>query len=545
MLLEESRVPARNGNRPPMTPRKTATARADLHARLLRSAAATRAKVWTAPLALLLGAVSVLAFAPFGIASLAVVCLAGLFWLSERRSFAGAAGLGLLFGVGQFGVGTAWLFGALHDVGGAPVALSLLLLTLLVLVLALYPALVMGLAARLAPGPGARRYLLMLPALWILAEWLRSWLLTGFPWLSVGYSQIGTPLAGYVPLLGVFGASGAVALSAGLLLQLRAGPRAHRWRAIAALALLWIGGGLLHQVDWTHPIGAPLRISLVQGAVVQSGKWDAGAAARDLHLYQRLTHGHEGSDLIVWPETAIPDDYRAVRPELAALGAGLQARGATLLTGVLRTTADGKRTYNSVAAVGAASGFYDKRHLVPFGEYFPVPGFVRRWLAGLALPHDDLSSGAARQPSLTVAGLPVGLSICYEDAFGNEIIAALPTAALLVNVSNDAWFGRSIGPEQHFQMARMRALETGRYLLRADNSSVTGVVDPHGAVRQRLPGFEPGVLTTEIRPYGGTTPFVRWGNAAILGLTTVALLVITAWRTTADIGKRPNGGASG
>lgn len=503
----------------------TATARADILASPFRWIVAVQIEAWAAPLALLLGVASVLAFAPFGIAPLAVVCLAGLFRLSERRSFARSAGLGLLFGIGQFGAGTAWLFVALHDVGGAPVALSLLLLTALP-VLALYPALVMGLAARVAPSAGTRRYLLALPALWILGEWLRSWLLTGFPWLSLGYSQIDTPLAGYVPLFGVFGASAAVALSAGLLAWLlRAGAMAHRWRAIAALALLWIGGGLLRQVDWTHPIGAPLRVSLVQGAVVQSGKWDPGAAARDLQLYRRLTQGHEGSDLIVWPETAIPDDYRAVRPELAALGAGLQARGATLLTGVLRTTADGRRTYNSVAAVGAASGFYDKRHLVPFGEYFPVPTFVRRWLASLALPHSDLSSGAARQPLMKVTGYPVGLSICYEDAFSRDILPALPTAALLVNVSDDAWFGRSIGPEQHFQMARMRALEAGRYLLRADNSSVTGVVGPHGTVRQRLRGFEPGVLTAEIRPYGGTTPFVRWGNAAIVGLALVALLV--------------------
>ncbi|TAM99808.1 MAG: apolipoprotein N-acyltransferase, partial [Rhodanobacteraceae bacterium] len=454
------------------------TAYAGFCDRLMASTPEVRAEVWAVPMTVLLGgAVSVLAFAPFGLAPLAIVCLAGLFWLCERRSPKRAANLGLLFGVGQFGAGTTWLFVALHDVGGAPVALSVLLLTLLVLAMALYPAVVMALAARLAPRAGLARYLLVLPALWVLGEWLRSWLLTGFSWLSLGYSQIATPLAGYVPLLGVFGASAAVALSAGLLvLLLHAGPVSRRGWAVVALAVLWLGGGLLHRVDWTHPVGAPLRVSLMQGDVAQGIKWQAGASERDLRLYQNLTHGHDGSNLIAWPETAIPTFYRDLRPRLRSLDARLRADHATLLTGLLRASPDGQRVYNSVVALGATSGFYDKRHLVPFGEYFPVPGFVRRWLAGMALPHSDFSRGAARQPLLTVAGHPVGISICYEDAFNRDILPALPAAALLVNVSDDAWFGRSLGPAQHFQMARMRALETGRVLLRVDNSSVTAVV---------------------------------------------------------------------
>lgn len=468
------------------------------------------------------GAVSVLAFAPFGVYPLSVLCLAVVFRLGQGVSPWWAAWRGTAFGVGQFGVGVNWLFIALHQVGGAPTSLSLLLLAALVLAMALYPAAVLGLAASVAPDAGAVRNLLWLPALWTLAEWLRSGLMTGFPWFSLGYSQIDAPLAGYAPLFGVFGVSAAVALSAGLLLQLWAAPR--RWLLpTLALGLLWLGGGLLRHIEWTHPNGAPLRVSLVQGDVAQGGKWQAGAGNRDLDRYRRLTRGHWDRALVVWPETALPTLYQDLRPQLNALDSRLRARHTTLLTGLLRA-ANG-RTYNSIAALGATQSFYDKRHRVPFGEYFPVPTFVRRWLASLALPHSDLSSGAARQPLLKVAGYPVGLSICYEDAFSRDILPALPAAALLVNVSDDAWFGRSIGPEQHFQIARMRALETGRYLLRADNSSVTGVVDPHGAVRQRLRGFVPGVLSTRIQPYAGATPFVRWGDAAIVGLALVALLV--------------------
>ncbi len=481
-------------------------------------------------LALVCGVLTVLAFAPFGFYLLASLTLAVLFWLLQDSSARRAAWRGFLFGAAEFAFGVHWLYISIHSIGGAPLWLTFLIIGALVAVMAGYSALACGLGVWLAPRPGMVRWVLVLPALWTLLEWLRGWLLTGFPWLSLGYSQIGSALRGYAPLLGVYGVSLTVALSAGLLLTLLAAgvQRRTRLAALALLLALWLAGGLLANLRWTRPSGQAIQVSLIQGNIPQTIKWDPQAFRPTLALYRRLTDAHWDSRLIIWPESAIPEYADQVQQDyLDPLQRAARAHGTQLLIGVPTENLVTGAAYNSVISLGGHDGVYDKRHLVPLAEYFPLPKWVRRWLESMNLPYSSFTPGAAHQPLLEVAGYPVGVSICYEDAFGNEIMRALPRAAFLVNVSDDGWFGDSIALPQHLEIARMRALEAGRYLLRDTNTGITAVIGPRGRIHESLPAEVRGVLTAEFTPYAGSTPYSRLGNPAIVVLA--SLLLAAGW----------------
>lgn len=478
-------------------------------------------------LALILGALTVFAFAPFNAYPLAVLTLAALFWLLNGVSVRRAFWRGLLFGIAEFGFGLYWLYISIHVVSGAPVWATMLVIIAVVVAMALYGAIACALAAWMLPRASAWRWVLLLPGLWVLLEWLRGWVLSGFPWLSLGYSQIGSALKGYAPVLGVYGVSLVVALSAGLLLSLllSAGWRV-RVAAVAALAAIWIAGGILATVSWTHPAGAPIQFSLVQGDIPQSLKWDPQEFSVTLERYQRFTEAHWSSRVIIWPEAAIPAYADQVQEDyLGPLEKQARAHGTDMLLGILTENLSNGDAYNSVISLGGHDGVYDKRHLVPMAEYFPAPAWVTAWLESHNLPYASFTAGAARQPLLRVAGYPVATSICYEDAFGSEIMRDLLEAAFLVNVTNDAWFGDSVALPQHFEISRMRALEAGRYLLRTTNTGITAVVNPHGGVVGRLPEDKVGVLTVRVPPFAGSTPYVRLGNAVIVVISIVLVLV--------------------
>jgi len=476
----------------------------------------------------LLGALLVRAFAPYGAYPLAVLAPWGLLWLITDATPRRAAWRGFLFGAAEFGCGVHWLYISLHDMGGLESALSVLMLAVLVAIMALYSAAACTLAVRYARG-GAMRSLLLFPAAWTLLEWVRSWFLTGFPWLSLGYSQVDGPLRGYAPLAGVFGVSFLALLCAGLLREAFAGNAAWRRRAVmlAACAGLWAAGGLLAGLRWTHPAGPDLSVSLVQGDVPQDQKWSPEAFTPTLKLYRDLTDVRWDSRLIVWPEAAVPAYADEVQLDyLDPLEADARRHGTDILLGVPTYDPLDDDYYNSVISLGGSDGTYDKRHLVPFGEDFEfLPKWVKSVLHSLDLPYSSFTPGAADQPLLKAAGYPVGTSICYEDAFGDEIMRALPEAAFLVNVSNDGWFGRSIALPQHLEIARMRAIETGRWLLRATNTGVTAIVDDQGRVRARAPLNQVSVLDGSLTPLAGATPLIHWGDWGAAGLSFLLLLV--------------------
>ncbi len=468
-----------------------------------------------------LGAAAVLGFAPTALAPLPVLSAAGLLWLwqgaaAPRR----AAALGFAFGMGLFLTGVSWVYISLHDYGDMPAALAAVATLLFCAFLALYPALVGYLQARLG-GPLAARQLVLIPALWTLSEWLRGWIFTGFPWLSLGYSQAESPLRGYAPLAGVFGLSWLVLLCAALLLALMRPTR--RGAAVAALALVLGLGYGLDRIEWTQPQGAPITVSLLQGNIAQDLKWDAGRFASTVQLYQRMIE-RSAARLTILPETAIPRFLDLLDPALvSALAASARRHGGDLIVGVPLRDGAG-RYYNSAISLGASpSQRYDKIHLVPFGEFIP-PGFG--WvLSILKIPLADFSRGSTAQAPLALAGQKIAVDICYEDAFGEEIIRPLPQATLLVNVSNVAWFGDSLAPHQHLQISQLRALETGRDMLRATNTGMTAIIDHHGHVVAALPAFTQGTLSGSAQGRSGATPYVRWGNAPLLLLATLLCCV--------------------
>ena len=476
------------------------------------------------------GASLPLAYSPFGLFWIAPLSYAALFYLwssaTPRRAFL----LGFAYGASSFLAGMYWIYISVHDFGLVPVSLAVALTGGLVAILALFVGAAGWAAARWFPTTGPLAWFGVLPALFVLTEWCRGWMFTGFGWLSAGYSQTDSWLMGYAPVLGLHGMSWAVMLSAGALVALLAGASRTRARALALLTLLWGSGWVLTDVRWTEPNGRLVTVALVQGAVPQDLKWRPEQLRPTLDLYRRLTLESRGSQLIVWPEAAIPAVYGNVAAELDALRSEVEQLGAAVMFGILRRDDATDTFQNVLMTLTDPPSVYVKRHLVPFGEYFPVPDFVRNWMRLMSLPYVDAAPGDALQPPLELVGERIAVTICYEDVFGAEQLHYLPEATVLVNVSNDAWFGDSIAPHQHLQIARLRAAEAGRYLLRSTNTGVSAIIDPSGRVTARLPQFESGVLADAVQAFTGSTPYSRWANfPVVLG---ALLTLLTQLATT-------------
>jgi apolipoprotein N-acyltransferase len=471
--------------------------------------------------ALLAGALAVAGFAPLGFWPLPALSLAVLFALLARTSSVRAGFvIGFVWGLGFFIAGVSWVFVSLSVYGGMATWLAALATFLFCALLALFPAAVGALQARWRVPP-AIRLLVLMPVAWGATEWVRGWIFTGFPWLVAGYSQVpASPLAGYAPLVGVYGVSYLLALTAALLAwSLTAhGKLAPRAWAVVAIAALGVGGQALRGIDWTTPDGSPTTVALLQGNIPQDMKWRPEVTLATLESYARMAAASP-AQLIVLPETALPlfeaDLPDTYRDGLAALG---RQNGGDVLAG-LPTGSLAGAYYNSVISFGSApSQRYHKVHLVPFGEYIPLKAVWGWVIEVLHIPLSDFARGAVDQRPLAIGGQRVAANICYEDAFGEEIIRQLPEASVLVNVSNLAWFGDSFAPWQHAQMSQMRALETGRMMLRATNTGVTAIIDAKGRMLASLPLFSAGSLSGEIQGYAGSTPYVRWGNAPVLAV---------------------------
>lgn len=470
----------------------------------------------------LLGAISVLGFAPFYWYPIPVLTLAGWFWLLRRASSnAEAAWIGYGFGLGLMGCGVSWIYVSLHDFGGMPAPMAWLATSLFCAFLALF---------YLAVGWLCRRtswILLSAPVCLTLLEWVRSWIFTGFPWLNIGYSQIPwSPLAGFAPITGVYGLTLATALCASLLLL--AMDKNRRIRALLVFTLVWTGASALKTIVWSQPTGSPFSVALVQGNIAQDIKWDPAILQQTLAHYLHLA-GQSQAKLIVLPEAALPLLYRDIPKDyLQKLEALARERQGNVLFGVLEL--ENGHYYNSMLSVGTDPvQRYRKFHLVPFGEYIPLK-FVFGWIYRdwLNMPISDLSRGSPTPKPMRLAGQQIGINICYEDVFGEEIIGQLPAAGILVNASNMAWFGNSLSPDQHLQMSQARAMETQRMMLRATNTGATAVIDRNGHVLSQLPYFETGTLEAKVQAYSGRTPYTIWGNWPIIGACLLIMAGIIA-----------------
>ena len=469
------------------------------------------------------------AFAPLGLYVLAPLIVLPLFAACLHASPREAAQLAFWFGAGLFLFGTYWLYTSIHVFGEAPLWIAVVLMVGLVAIMAWYFAAIGWLIATLAAG-NPWRLVAVAPAGWVAIEWFRGWFLTGFPWLGIGYSQVDSPLAGWLPVLGVYGASFLVLLSAGAVFAVLDSRGLQRWGAVAVAILPWIVGAGLQSVEWSEPSGSPRKTTIVQGGVSQDRKWLREQFAVTLDLYHRSILSHPDSDLILWPEVAIPAAIDQIEAYLEQLQLDLESQQQTLLLGILER--DGGDIYNSVLMLDRdRRQVYRKRHLVPFGEYFPVPDRVREWMRLMSLPHSDMTPGERQQPLLeTDRGDRFAVAICYEDAYGAEQLYALPETTILINVSNDAWFGDSIAPHQHLEIARVRALEAARYVVRATNNGISAFIGARGELLQTAPQFEYATLTMEVVPMTGATPYSLVGNWPIVSL---ALLIVGGfgWRS--------------
>lgn len=481
----------------------------------------------------LAGGLAVAGFAPYGFwpATLLSLLVLLLVWRKTHSPWR-AFEQGFLWGMGYFVSGVSWLEISLTRFGGMPFLLALIAILLFCALLALFPALVGYLLHRPRTLSFRWRYLALFPSLWVMSEWIRSWLFTGFPWLSIGYSQIPRgPFAGFAPVLGILGVGFAIALSSSLLLCLVSARREQPSRKPVTLSLvLLVAAGLgLNHWHWSHPVGEPLSVALMQGNVSQDRKFAEEELSPTLQRYLAMVQ-QGGARLTVLPESALPVTRQELSPLFVETLSELAvARHGDVLAGVFDEPVKG-RYYNSVFSFGMSPPqVYHKRHLVPFGEVIPLPGLLEPFIhAVLKIPLDSQQTGDPNPKPLLVAGQKVAVGICYEDAFGDETLAGLPEATLLANLTNDAWFGNSIGPEQHLQMAQARALETARPMLRATNTGVTALIDERGRVINRAPRNRVFMLTGTIRGFEGITPYVRWGNlpALFFSLTLIILAVL-------------------
>lgn len=478
-----------------------------------------------------LGALSVLGFAPYYLYPLSIVSVVGLFyfWL-KSSTWQQSAHMGFLYGLGLFGVGFYWIYISLHTYGGMPMILAIML----TLLLAAFMALILATAGALSfylTRPNKAALLIAMPVLLAFSDWVRGWIFTGFPWMTLGYSQVPhSPLAGYMSIIGVYGVSFITALFASIIAYwLAQKPTAMLWRrnSIAALVLIIVIGNMFRWITWTTPTNQPISVSLLQGNISQDLKWDIDIAERTIKQY--LTMAEQSSaQLIVMPETAMPIVSSELPADLKTrLNHHAKQNHGGILVGIVEQ--ENGEYFNSILSFGDTTSTYRKSHLVPFGEFIPLKsalGWVYRDL--LNMPLSDLSRGNTNQQPMPIAGEKIAVNICYEDVFGEEIIHQLPAATLLVNATNDAWYGDSFAADQHLQFSQARALETGRMVLRATNTGATAIIDTKGRVLAHAPHFMQTTLNGEAQGYTGSTPYIIWGNWPFI-LFSIGMMILL-WR---------------
>lgn len=485
--------------------------------------------IFFAFIALLAGLALPYAFAPYSIYWLAIISPAVLLALWLNASVSQATWRGLLFGLGFFGNGVGWVYISIHHYGNAPASLAWVISGLLVLFLSLFQAVQGYVLTRMFPVTTFRKLLFAFPATWVLLEWVRTWFLTGFPWLFVGYSQGQTPLAGWAPIGGVYLLSFIALFTAGAIVSLWVFRKTfcRILVVMVAVVLLWVGGWYLSEVDWTLPTGPGVKVSLVQGNIPQEEKWNHKYLRSILNQYLELNSQAWGSKIIVWPEAAIPVFPRDVKEYLNDLNQAAKDNQATIFAGLPLFDQFTANYYNAIMLFGENDGTYLKRHLVPFGEYVPLKPLLG-WLSHFVIiPMSGFTAGPSVQPSLSVANILIAPFICYEIAYPGLVASYLPKAQMLITVSDDSWFGKSVAADQHLEIAQMRALETGRFLLLSSNTGITAIINPKGKVIQRAHPFTPSVITATVQSISGATPWISYGQHLWLLMTIICLWIAT------------------
>jgi apolipoprotein N-acyltransferase len=463
-------------------------------------------------IALFAGASLTLAFAPFNIFVVAFLAPAILLGISLNTSKYIATWRGWLFGIGFFGTSASWVYISIHTYGGTNIFLAILLTALFIAVLGLFIAVSIYLFRLLTPGtPNLWRIFVFFPLCWVFGDWLRSWVGSGFPWVYLGYSQLTTPLHGFAPVLGIYGVSFITAFCVVLVYLICIDKSTWRTRIIGlvSLGIVFGLGASLSRIKWTYPTNQTLTISLIQGNIEQEMKWDPKHFNQILATYKKLTKPQLGRNVIIWPEGAIPAPTYYISDYLAELDGAALANHSTILVGTILSDSD-NNLYNGMIALGMSQGTYQKRHLVPFGEYVPFQHWLRGLINFFDIPMSDLLPGPRKQALINVNGLFFSPSICYEIAYPTLIWRHADKANVLINISDDSWFGHSIAAAQQLQIAQMRALETGRPMIVVNNDGITGMISIEGQVIEQLPQNKTDVLQSTVTGYTGMTPIVRF-----------------------------------
>ena len=458
-----------------------------------------------------------LAFAPYGLRPVAFVSPALLFWLWQSVPSAWVWRTGLCFQLGFFAVGVHWVYYSVHLFGHAVAPLAAAVTALFVVGLALIVSFSGVVYSRLSRHFAIARRAVIFAAVWSLFEWIRGWLFGGFPWLLTGYSQTDTPFAALAPVVGVYGIGFAVVLLSALAVAVALGAARERKQGLwlAGLVMLVVVG--LQFADWSQDRARDLTVRMVQGNISQETKFERNALRETLDRYVSLSRestSAQSPDLVIWPETAIPTYLHNVTDYLAPFTREQRDQGTVVLSGTFTRTGD-DLVYNAFADL-TGEQLYRKSHLVPFGEFMPFRSVLDSLAEYIDIPMSDVTPGPSAQPPMQVAGENFGISICYEDVFGEEMRTQLPEATVLINVSNDTWFGDSAAPHQHQEIAAMRALEFSRPLIRVTNTGISSLISARGEVLASIAQFQPGFLDVEVTPREGRTPYVWLGNYPVI-----------------------------
>ena len=477
---------------------------------------------WIDTFALLAGAVLPFAFAPFHSAWIAffssTVLLATLLNVSRKRAF----WRGFLFGIGLFGVGASWVYVSIHYFGGTPAWLAGIFTAGFVAFLSFMIGAQTYCFVRYFPRDHWIKLVIGFPAFWVLAECFRSWIITGFPWLLLGTSQLNTPLSGYAPIVSVYGLSFLVAMIAGLIVNAVFSKKRFLF-SIVGMILIFVLGNALTNIRWTSTNTDPISVALVQGNIPQSIKWQPNLLTQALDTYKNLTIANLDATIIVWPEAAVATTQINAADYLSTMNTTLKDHHNTLLTGIVYDDPTTQQYYNAMTVLGDGQGLYFKQHLVPFGEYVPLQNLLRGLITFFNLPMSNFSKGPAHQALLTAGNVKIAPFLCYEIAYLPLVLNTVPEAQLLLTVSDDSWFGRSWAAAQQLQMAQMRSLEVGRYQLVAGNDGITAIIDDQGNIVKRIPRFKTAVLREVVFGMQGSTPLVTFGWLPWL----IVLLIIT------------------
>ncbi|MDY7220189.1 apolipoprotein N-acyltransferase [Denitrificimonas sp. JX-1] len=481
-------------------------------------------------LALTVGALITLALAPFNFWALALIACSVLYLSLSQLSPSQAALRGWAFGLGMFTSGTSWVYVSIHDYGAAPPFLAGFLTAVFVAGLSLFLALFGWLWARfIRQQQHTLSNAWAFAALWVTIEAFRGWFLTGFPWLYLGYSQLDGPLSGLAPLGGVWLISFALVLTSVLLVTLLLNKqRLSRCTAVISILALWGLGFTLQAKNWTETAGEPLTVTAIQGNIEQNLKWDPAQIEAQLALYQTLTLNAAASDLIIWPETAVPILKDQAQGYLNSMERIINRQNSALITGLPLRQYDSYgdlRYYNAITTLGDSNGEYLKQKLVPFGEYVPLQEMLRGLIAFFDLPMSDFARGPSKQAPLDAKGYKIAPYICYEVVYPEFATELAAQSDILLTISNDTWFGTSIGPWQHLQMAQMRALEAGRWMIRSTNNGISALIDPKGQINATIPQFEQSILRGSVVPMQGLTPYLRWQSWPLILLSALCLVL--------------------